>query len=131
MAKRAKRKKAERKTTGRKRSSAKSPKKAIRRPRAPDIQTLLATPEAQKAIATVAEQAVAVALAAALKGDTLRLIDEPTRAKSIVRYCYLMTADENWVERCEYGPDGRCNLNCQRIPASDVPRSATIRARQD
>lgn len=131
MAKRANRKKPERKTAGRKRSGAKLPKKVIRRTRASDIQTLLATPEAQKAIAAAAEKAVAVALAAALKGDTLRLIDYPTRAKSVVRYCYMMTNDVNWVERCQYGPDGRCNLNCQRIPASDVPRSATIRARQD
>src|SRR6516165_9070861 len=98
MAKRANRKKPGRKTAGRKRSSAKSPKKDIRRTRAPDIQTLLATPEAQKAIAAAAEKAVAVALAAALKGDTLGRIDEPTRAKSIVRYCYMMTNDANWVE---------------------------------
>jgi len=45
------------------------------------------------------------------------------------RYCYLITADPNWVERCEYGPDGRCNLNCIRIPASEVPGRARIRAR--
>lgn len=131
MAKRAKRKKAVRKTAARKRSSAKSPKKGIRRARVPDIQTLLATPQAQKAIAAAAEQAVAVALAAALKGDTLGLVGEPMHAKSLVRYCYLLTPDPNWIERCEVGPDGRCNLNCQRIPASAVPRGATIRARQD
>jgi hypothetical protein len=37
------------------------------------------------------------------------------------RYCYNMTADPRWVIRCEYGPDGRCTRNCQRIPASQVP----------
>lgn len=46
------------------------------------------------------------------------------------RYCYLITADPRWVERCEYGPDGRCNLNCTRIPASQVPMSATVQERE-
>jgi hypothetical protein len=46
-----------------------------------------------------------------------------------VRYCYLLTADPNWIERCEYGPDGRCNLNCMRIPASEVPNGVTARQR--
>jgi hypothetical protein len=44
------------------------------------------------------------------------------------RYCYNMTADPNWVIRCEYGPDGRCNQNCQRIPASRMPSGARLRA---
>jgi hypothetical protein len=33
------------------------------------------------------------------------------------------------VERCEFGPDGRCNLNCTRILASEVPAGKTVRAR--
>lgn len=44
------------------------------------------------------------------------------RMRAGTRYCYNMTADPAWVIRCEYGPDGRCNLNCVRIPASEVPR---------
>jgi hypothetical protein len=46
-----------------------------------------------------------------------------------VRYCYLLTPDPNWIERCEYGPDGRCNVNCTMIPASQVPKSAAVRSR--
>jgi hypothetical protein len=45
------------------------------------------------------------------------------------RYCYSPTADPNWVIRCEFGPDGRCNRNCIRFPAAEVPTRATIRAR--
>jgi hypothetical protein len=41
--------------------------------------------------------------------------------KANTRYCYNMTADPAWVIRCEYGPDERCNLNCVRIPAYEVP----------
>jgi hypothetical protein len=45
------------------------------------------------------------------------------------RFCFLITADPNFVERCEFGPDGRCNLNCTIIPASEVPGSARVRER--
>ena len=43
------------------------------------------------------------------------------------RYCYNMTADPAWIIRCEYGPDGRSNHNCVRIPTSQMPRGARRR----
>jgi hypothetical protein len=37
------------------------------------------------------------------------------------QYQYSPTADPNWVIRCERNQNGDYNLNCQRIPASQVP----------
>lgn len=49
--------------------------------------------------------------------------------RAVRRFCFLITADPNFVERCEVGPDGRCNLNCTIIPISQVPGSARVRMR--
>jgi hypothetical protein len=40
------------------------------------------------------------------------------------KYCYNMTADENWVLRCDVDPQtGKCtHKNCIRIPSSQVPQ---------
>ena len=78
----------------------------------------------KKAAKKVAAKKAAKKVAAKKRGGAIA-----TKAMVQVRYCYLLTPDPNWIERCEYGPDGRCNVNCTMIPASQVPKSAAVRAR--
>jgi hypothetical protein len=109
MAKKGKRKKATRKTRKKGIASKKAAKKKVAKKK-------------------VAKKKVAKKKAAKKKAAKKKAAKKKAAMPASTRYCYNMTADPRWVIRCEYGPDGRCNQNCQRMPASQVPRRAKVRA---
>jgi hypothetical protein len=51
------------------------------------------------------------------------------KAKGAGGYCYKMTPDPAWIERCEYNRDDRCNVHCVFIRASQLPKRAETRPR--
>ena len=84
---------------------------------------------AKKAAAKKAAAKKAAAKKAAAKKAAKKKVARTAKAAKPAarRYCYNMTADPAWIIRCEYGPDGRCNQNCVRIPTSQMPLGARRR----